>query len=364
MRVLDRYIVKAICGSTILVMAVLLTLLALFLFINEQGWVGVGRYGNLQALRYVLLNLPATLAQFLPVAALIGSLLAMGNLARGSELTVMRAAGVSIWRISLSVLFAGLLLLPVAVAVGEYLAPPLTQLARVGKAVQRNADISVTSGSSAWIRQGNRILRADRLAGDAGVGGITVFELGSAHDLLSVGQAPAASVRSDGSWELRDFAASHFTPQRVASGTTALHRFSVADSPASLGAMASDPAELSLRELRRVISNLADNGQDARHYRFAYWSKLAGFMAIPLAVLLAVPFMFGALRMAEGGARAMLGLALGLGYFILQRMVASGTIAFGLDPLLLAWVPTLLLAAAVAVLMARLQRRGGRVSAA
>lgn len=357
MRVLDRYIVRAICGSTVLVMAVLLTLLALFLFINEQGWVGAGRYGNLQALRYVLLNLPATLAQFLPVAALIGSLLAMGQLARGSELTVMRAAGISIWRIALSVLFAGLLLLPVAVAVGEFLAPPLTQMARVGKAVQRNGNLSVTSSSGAWIRQGNQILRTGHLAGNAGVGGITVFELGPAQDLLSVGQAQAASVQADGSWELRDFAASRFAPQQVAAATVRMHRLSVADSPASLGAIASDPAELSVRELDRVISNLYDNSQDARPYQFAYWSKLAGFAAIPLAVLLAVPLMFGSLRMAEGGARATLGLALGLGYFILQRMVASGTIAFDLDPLLLAWVPTLLLAAAVIVLMARAQPR-------
>jgi lipopolysaccharide export system permease protein len=118
-----------------------------------------------------------------------------------------------------------------------------------------------------------------------------------------------------------------------------------------------------VRDLDKVIASLSDNGQDARPYRFAYWSKLAGFAAIPLAVLLAVPFLFGSLRMAEGGARATLGLALGLSYFILQRMVASGTIAFGLDPVLLAWVPTLLLAAAVALLMVRLHRRV-RVSAA
>jgi lipopolysaccharide export system permease protein len=193
----------------------------------------VGRYGNLQALRYVLLNLPATLAQFLPVAALIGSLLAMGQLARGSELTVMRAAGISIWRIALSVLFAGLLLLPVAVAVGEYLAPPLTQLARIDKAVQRNGNISVTSRSSAWIRQGNQILRADHLSGAPGAGGITVFELASAHELRSVGQAPAARLQSDGSWELHDFALSRFTPQGVAAQKIPVQRLTVGDGPAS-----------------------------------------------------------------------------------------------------------------------------------
>jgi lipopolysaccharide export LptBFGC system permease protein LptF len=48
-------------------------------------------------------------------------------------------------------------------------------------------------------------------------------------------------------------------------------------------------------------------------------------------------------------------LGLGLGYFILQRMVESGTIAFGLNPIFLAWLPTALLVAALIALFARLR---------
>jgi lipopolysaccharide export system permease protein len=352
MRVLDRYIVKAIAGSVVLVMAVLLTMLGLFLFINEQGWVGTGHYGNLQALRYVLLNLPATLLQFLPVAALIGSLLAMGQLARGSELTVMRAAGVSIRRIGVSAMLAGILLVPVAVLIGEFLAPPLTQMARVDKAVQRNANISVTGRGSAWIRQGDQLLRAERLSGDAGFGGITVFDLDPSGRLQAVRQARTAQVLPDGRWELRDLSESRFGAMQVSSGSSAALRLELL-SPGFLSLIASDPMQLSQRELHVAIAHLRANGQDVRHYRFAFWSKLASLVALPLAVLLAVPFLFGSLRSAEAGARAMLGLALGLGYFILQRMAESGTLAFGLDPLLLAWMPVALLAAVVTVLLAR-----------
>ncbi len=357
MRVLDRYIIKAISSSILLVLAVLLTLLGVFLFINEQGWVGAGSYGNLQALRYVLLNLPATLVLFLPVAGLIGSLLAMGALARGSELTVMRAAGVPVWRIAVSVLLAGVLLVPVAVGVGEYLAPPLTQMARIGKAVQRNENISITSGSSAWIRDGGQILRAERLSADSGFGGITLFEIGPDNRLAAVGQASGAHITTNGSWELEGFAQSEFGDGRVTSETVATQQLATSASPEFLGAIASDPMELSQRELRRAITHLQANGQDARHYRFAYWSKLAGFAAIPLAVLLAVPFLFGSLRNAEGGARATLGLVLGLGFFMLQRMVESGMLAFGLDPLLLAWLPVMLLVAVLTLLLLRLRGR-------
>ena len=89
MRVLDRYIVLALWRNIALSMTVLLVLLAVFLFVNEQGWVGAGTYGQLAALRYVAMQLPSTALAFVPVAVLLGSLLAVGQLARGSEITVI-----------------------------------------------------------------------------------------------------------------------------------------------------------------------------------------------------------------------------------------------------------------------------------
>src|SRR5580704_19574102 len=110
MSVLDRYIVRAILGAVLLVMLVLLALGALFVFIDQQDDVGVGHYTALGALWYSLLNLPQLAYELLPITALIGSLLGLGSLARGSELTVIRAAGVSIARLAGTALLAGLIL--------------------------------------------------------------------------------------------------------------------------------------------------------------------------------------------------------------------------------------------------------------
>jgi len=59
------------------------------------------------------------------------------------------------------------------------------------------------------------------------------------------------------------------------------------------------------------------------------------------------------MRGAGSGARATLGLAVGLVYFFLQRTVESGTVVFQLDPLLLACLPTFLLACAAVIMLAR-----------
>jgi lipopolysaccharide export system permease protein len=355
MRVLDRYIVWTVVGASAMVMAVLLTLLALFMFIGEQSDVGTGNYGSPQALHFVLLNLPTQLFQFLPIAALLGALLGMGALAKGSELTVMRASGISIGRIGVSVGIAGLLLTVVAVMIGEFLAPPLAQLARANKAIARYSSINFARSGGAWVRDGELILRADRQAGGSAFRGILVFDLTGHNRLAAVGRAASATERADGSWELGEFAQTRFDERGVTVVQAPSRRLNTRVSAAFLGLAASSPQELSLRELSSAISYLQSSGQESRQYRFAFWSIVARMVAIPLAVLLALPFLFGSLRASGNSARATFGLVLGMGYFVLQRMVASGTIAFGLDPLLLAWIPTAVLALAVAVLLARLR---------
>jgi lipopolysaccharide export system permease protein len=346
MRVLDRYIVVALGRYIALSMAVLLVLMALFLFVNEQGWVGPGRYGQLQAARFVLMQLPATALQFLPVAALLGALLAMGQLARGSEITVMRAAGISIARIAGSVALAGLLLLPLAAATGEWIAPSLAQVARVNKALQRNDSLSLSQGA-AWLRDGQRLLRSD------GQGGVTVFELEGSATLSAVAVAAATRELDDGAWQLLDVAETRFGPDTVTRGAAAARTMQSAAGADLFQFSRREARQQSLRELHGAIRLLEQRGQDTLAQRFAFWSGIARLAAIPLAMLLAVPLLLGFLRTAEGGARATLGLAVGLIYFIAQRMVESGTVAFGLDPLLLAWLPTLLLGGAVALLLWR-----------
>jgi lipopolysaccharide export system permease protein len=349
MRLLDRYIVWALGRYIALSMAVLLVLMAVFLFVNEQGWTGAGEYGQLHALRYVLAQLPVTALQFLPVAALLGALLAMGQLARGSELTIMRAAGVSVARIAGSVSIAGLLLVPVAFAAGEWLAPQLAQSARVSKALARNGSIGLSQGA-AWSREGELLLRA------GGNGSVSAFELDAAGRLVAVAAAAGARQASTGGWELLDVAESRFDAAGVRGSIAANRPLPIADGSDLLQLGSADPRQQSLATLWSSISSLEARGQDATRQRFALWSGLARLVAIPLAMLLALPLLLGALRRAEGGARATVGLLLGLLYFILQRTVESGTLAFRLDPLLLAWLPTLLLGAAVGILLRRTQR--------
>ena len=123
--ILARYLVRTIVGHTILVMLVLLALSGLYLFISQQDDIGQGTFGVDDAFMFALLNLPQYAFDLLPIASLIGALLALGNLARSLELIVVRAAGVSTLRIGMWVGTAGLLLMLMTAVIGEFIAPPV-----------------------------------------------------------------------------------------------------------------------------------------------------------------------------------------------------------------------------------------------
>ncbi|HEX4647526.1 MAG TPA: LPS export ABC transporter permease LptG [Steroidobacteraceae bacterium] len=353
MSILDRYIVRAILGAVALVMLVLLVLGALATFMDQQDDVGTGNYTALGAFWYTMLNLPQLAYELLPITALIGSLLGLGSLARGSELTVLRAAGISIARLGGIALLAGLLLIGVELLLGELLAPALQQAAREQKAFSKLADVSFGAGTGAWVRDRDLILNVAGQNGESQFGSMQVFELSAQHRLLALGQAQRATAGSKGKWLLSGYVESRFEDDTVSSRAPGPRLLASNVSAGFLGLAIEDPKQLTSRALWRLISYYRVNSLDTREYVFAFWSRIARTVAIGFAVLLAIPFVLGALRSAGTGTRMMLGLTLGLAFFLLQRLIESSTVVFKLDPVLLAWLPTALLATVTMTLLAR-----------
>jgi lipopolysaccharide export system permease protein len=353
MSVLSRYIARTVLGAIILVMAVLVVLGALFNFIGEQGAIGVGHYDMVEALVYSLLTVPRFALNVFPIAVLIGSMLGVGALARSQELTAMRSGGMSKRRMAATMLGCGVVLLLGGLAVGEYVAPRFEQLADERKALARYDNLSLAGSGGAWVRDGNRVINIAERSSISEFGGMLVFELTPDNRLAAVAHAHRATQSAGTSWELSNYSESRFSGDSVEGQHEARHRLASAATVGFLQLAVVEPNEMALGALYRAIRYLRANDLDARTYQLALWSDLARNLAIPFAVLFALPFGFGVMRSSGSGARSTLGLAIGLVYFFLQRTIESGTVAFSLNPLLLAWVPTLLLGLAAVVLLLR-----------
>ena len=173
------------------------------------------------------------------------------------------------------------------------------------------------------------------------------------HTLVSIGHAASATTVGQRTWLLGGYSESRFTDDRVTTSPRGKRVLQSNVTAGFLGLAVQDPEQLTLRALWQVIGYFHANALDARQYLFAFWSKIARTVAIAFSVLLAIPFVLGSMRSAGAGARTTLALVIGIGFFLLERLIASGAIVFNLDPVLLAWLPTALLATVTLLVLAQ-----------
>jgi lipopolysaccharide export system permease protein len=340
MNTLDRYLYRTVLLYALMAMGVLLTLSALFLFISQQSDIGTGHYGAGDAFLFTLLNLPQSAYELLPIAALIGTLMGLGNLASASELVVTRASGVSVWRIAWPVGLAGLTMSLVMYGLGEYVAPPLAQIAKREKTTSKLADISFAGSSSAWVKEGNLILRVATGEVDQAFGGVSLFELNGFTGLRSVKRAERISVADPGHWRLNNVLVTHFSDDKIDSELVPEVTMNTTINPDFLGLAATDPGLLTLHGLWSYIDHLRRNNLGTASYEIGFWSRIARFFAVIVVTLLALPFVFGPLRTTGAGTRTVIGVLLGVVFFLITRTVENGGQLFGVNPIVIGWLPT------------------------
>ncbi|MFO7304956.1 MAG: LPS export ABC transporter permease LptG [Gammaproteobacteria bacterium] len=355
MTILSRYLMRAIIGHTLLVVIVLLVLSGLYLFVSQQDDVGVGTFGVDDAFWFALLSLPKYAFDLLPIASLIGALLALGHLARSLELIVIRTAGVSTLRIGIWVGTAGLVLMAVTAVLGEYIAPPLEQYARQMKMFEKFQDVSTAGSRSIWAKDGAAIVAVRQQTADNRYGGVYVFKFDERRRLSVMGHASNASIGTDSKWRLENYRESMIGPDRVVASEAKRAEVETSLSPEFLGLAVFDPESLPVRGLIGYMRHLRANGLDARAYETAFWARIARTVAVAIIVVLAVPFAFGPMRSTGTGARTVVGIMIGVAFFLLAKMLESGGAVFELPPFIIGWGPTIVLAIVTLVAIARVR---------
>jgi len=353
MRVIRRYLFRTIVAATALVMAVLLSLAVFIEFVTQLDDIGTGDYGIIQAVIYSFLKLPNLAHQMLPMAVLLGSLLGLGGLASQGELVIIRAAGVSMFRLAGAVTMTGVILALLTLTLGEFVGPPLDNYARQFRAEAKHADDPVTTGKSAWIRDGDTYLNVSRLTDDFRLGGVYLYKLEPDGGLGAIGRADSAGVDAANQWVLSNYRESMFQGQGVK--TMQARRSTQANnlSPDLVALTVVRPDGLSGVELWRYVRYLRRNELDSGKYEIAFWARIAAAVAVAPMCVLGLPFVFGRMRSSGAGARMIIGLFIGLAYFLAARGLADGSQVYELDPFLVAWLPTIALLLATLISLAR-----------
>ncbi|ARU89431.1 LPS export ABC transporter permease LptG [Pseudomonas sp. M30-35] len=334
---LDRYIGKQVFLAILSVLGIIVALALLFAFIDELGDVDE-KYGLTNAAWYVFLTAPRRTYEMLPMAALIGCLIGLGSLASNSELTIMRAAGVSIRRIVWAVMKPMLVLMFAGILIGEYLAPWSENMAQADRAMAQGAGDAQSSKRGLWHRQGEEYVHINAVQPNGVLFGVTRYQFDKERHLLSSSFSRKAQYQGD-HWLLDDVTTTHFKERSTEVVKAPSERWDVELNPQLLSTVVLEPGALSISGLWRYADYLSEQGLNNSQYWLAFWTKVLQPIVTAALVLMAISFIFGPLRSVTLGQRVFTGVLVGFVFQIAQDLLGPSSLVFGFSPLLAVLVP-------------------------
>ncbi|GGB36858.1 LPS export ABC transporter permease LptG [Oceanisphaera marina] len=340
--ILDRYIGRTVLMSMLLCELTLVGLSAIIRYVEQLRSVGEGSYTLLSAFYFVLLSMPQEIVLFFPIAALLGGLIGLGQLASSSELVVMQAAGRSRFNIVISTLKTTLPLMALIMLMGEYVAP-VTKLASDDLRTQARSDGQVVlSVYGVWAKDNDAYINIGQARRDGTLNDITLYYFDDNIQLQRITQA--ASARYEGQqWQLTNITDTLFNPGvSIETKHFDSRNWQTSLTPEKLGVVAIDPDELSMRGLWEYRGYLEDNGQDSGLYELEFWRKALQPVMVIAMMLLASSFVFGALRSVTMGARLLMGILFGFSFYVANEVFGPISLVYAVPPILGALGPSLL----------------------
>ena len=359
MNILARYLFRELTVYIVYTLVGLLGLYNFFDLIGELGDLGKGGYRLTDALLYVLLQTPSNAYTLLPIAVLIGGIFALSNLAGNAELTVMRAAGVSVKRLLGWLVMIGALYGVVTVLLGEYVAPVAKQMANQQRLSATKAMLVGEFRSGVWVKDGHQIVNIAEMLPDLTILGIRIYEFGGEMRLDHIQEGEQGKYQGNGVWRLDKSTRTVFQPNEA--GVNVVHAASgewrTTITPEMLAVLLVEPSQMSGRALHSYIDHLRRNNQKTSRYELALWGKLFYPLACLSMIIIALPFAQTQRRSGGVGARLFAGIVVGLAFNFLNKIVIYLGDLHAWPPPLVVSIPTLFFMAVACVLLWRQEKR-------
>ena len=358
LHILDGYVTRTYLRYLLLSAVTLLALfyIASFLDLSDKLFKGTATWVMLaQYFRYAT---PEWLYWILPFAVLIGTLVTISVLTKNSELIVMRACGISLYRVALPMLSTGLLVGGLVFLLQETTLGSSTRRAEELRSIIRFGNTqSLDLVNNRWL-VGSRgaIYHFQSLnPGTRTLTGLHIYEFTpNMERLVRRTFAESGTFVGEGSndeWLLRrgwtrEFDAQNDEiPQR--SFDEERRRLETAD---YFGAREPNPRFMGYRELRQYTDAMRANGHDVLDQDVALARKVAFPFVALIMTLLAVPF---AATIGRSGAMGGIGvgIALAISYWGLLSLFAALGTGGALPPIVAAWAPNILFGAGAIYLL-------------
>lgn len=339
-----RYITTLLAARLLVSLLAITALLQLFdLFNNARGLLSRGGT-TADLVTYAWLRLPMTIEQAIPIAMLVGSLATLLSLSRANEITALRGAGVTVYRILLACAPTAVVAATMHFILIESITPGAERrFVDWWNGFEAGRD-PANDERAIWARGGDSILRVHAIA-DAGerLNGLQIVELSEQGLVTRWINADFAQRTSEG-WVLRDVRTTTVDYGLVNIAREDIQRWPSDLDPASVVEMASPTESLSIAQLRSILGGTSAGEHSPSYYLTRLHRTYAFPLASVLMVLLAAPAAYMIRRRGDAGRGLALGFGLGMAYLLADGLLSALGGAGALPPVLAAWAAPALFA--------------------
>lgn len=338
MSVLQRYISAQIVGAVLFVLIAFLSLFAFFDLMQELPQVGRNGYQLQHAFMYVVLGMPDDAYLTLPIAALIGTIYTLAQLAARSEFTIMRASGLSTRAACWMLAKVGFVFVLITFLFGEFIGPASSAMAERLKLQVQGSMISSEFRSGVWTKDvirenglqgetvGSRFLNVKEVTPDGILKNIKLYEFDRDMHLTAVVTAKQAEYQGKNIWRLSQVSETGFftTAPDISSAVktkNAPARELVSEiTPDILSVLRTNPDRMSALDLSAYMKHLAENNQNTARYQIAFWKKLLYPFAVLVMMALALPFAYLHFRAGGVSLKIFIGIMIGVSFQLLNSL--------------------------------------------
>ena len=389
LKVLSRYVKLNALLAIIAAIIGLWALQIVFSYLGELDSLS-DDYTISEALKYILYRSPYFLEEFIPTGALLGAVVGLGLLANKSELVVMRAAGVSLYRIVSWVLQPALAFVILALVINQFVLPTTNQwaheinstedevsittvrgywtvqprfesasaeddsLSKSATTDNTNSNNNASSGNNVGL-EGSDILYIDYADVQGNIGEVKRWQLDKDGNLQNAvraeggqytGRTAINNANDSSSAQYRyEWQLNNMTKLMINQGFEASQAKSPSDTlslpfaPESVYLLTREAEDLSLTQLYDHRQFMRSQGQRSLNHELAFWQKLLSPLSVLSLVIVACSFVFGSLRTYSLGLRIVVALLFGILFSYIQDLVGFVSLATGFSPLLMVLLP-------------------------
>ncbi len=346
-RLMDLYILRRFFFHFALLMAVFVFLFEAFTFFELLDDIARHRVPFLIVVDYFRYFTPYLLYNLAPLGALVAVLVTLGIMSKNNEIVAIKASGISLYRVSVPLLFAGLALAATMVLLDDTYLPYANQRQDALRNLIKGRPPQTYTHPQRWIfGEGSKIYNYDLFDPTQNLfGGLSVIEIDPATFQIRrrIFASRARWSESQKVWVLEAGWVRDFSDGSI----TRYDRFPVAappeltEPPSYFNREIRQAFQMSWRELRTYMEGLHRAGFDVSTLTVQWHVKLAFPLIAPISMLAAIPFAFMVgTRGAVSGVT--LGVAIGIVYWVTSRLLEAMGGVGQLPPFLAGWSPDII----------------------